>query len=211
MWGEITYSFPQFRWNFGMGAFTSHFTGHVHDDVIKWKHFPHYWPFVRRIHRSPVNSPHKGQWRGALMFSLICVWINGWVNNREAGDLRRHRAHYDVIVMITLVIWITHWHHIYRITATKQNMLQRGRGLTTREQRPSGGRPFDIDLSIRSMYSRCRSEGLCYLGWIMMTSSSRNIFRVTGPLCGEFTGLGEFPTQRPVTRNFWCFFLSASE
>ena len=31
-----------------------------HDDVIKWKHFPRYWPFVRRIHRSPVNSPHKG-------------------------------------------------------------------------------------------------------------------------------------------------------
>ena len=70
-----------------------------HDDVIKWKHFPRYWPFVRVIHRSPVNYPHKGQWRGALMFSLICVWRNGWVNNREAGDLRRYRAHYDVIVM----------------------------------------------------------------------------------------------------------------
>ena len=70
-----------------------------HDDVIKWKHFPHYWPFVRGIHRSPVNSPHKGQWRGALMFSLICVWINGWGNNGEAGDMRRHRAHYDVTVM----------------------------------------------------------------------------------------------------------------
>ena len=49
-----------------------------HDDVIKWKHFPRYWPFVRGIHRSPVNSPHKGQWRGALIFSLICVWINVW-------------------------------------------------------------------------------------------------------------------------------------
>ena len=47
-----------------------------------------------------VNSPHKGQWHGALMASLICVWINGWVNNREAGDLRRHRIHYDVTVMI---------------------------------------------------------------------------------------------------------------
>ena len=69
-----------------------------HDDVIKW-YFPRYWPFVRGIHRSPENSPHKGQWRGALMFPLICVRINGWVNNREAGDLRRHRAHYDVIVM----------------------------------------------------------------------------------------------------------------
>ena len=45
--------------------------------------------------------PHKkGQWRGALMFSLICVWINDWVNNREAGDLRRYRGHYDVTVMV---------------------------------------------------------------------------------------------------------------
>ena len=72
-----------------------------HDDVIKWKHFPRYWPFVRRIHRSPVNSPHKGQWRGALMFSLISVWINDWVNNGEAGDLRRYRIHYDVTVMMS--------------------------------------------------------------------------------------------------------------
>ena len=68
------------------------------DDVIKWKHFPRYWPFVRGIQRSPVNSPHKGQWRRALMFSVIYAWINGWANNREAGDLRRHRVHYDVIV-----------------------------------------------------------------------------------------------------------------
>ena len=73
--------------------------GTHHDDVIKWKHFPRNWPFVRGIHRSPVNSLHKGQWRGALVFSLICVWINDWVNKREAGDLRRYRAHYDVIVM----------------------------------------------------------------------------------------------------------------
>ena len=71
----------------------------LHDDVIKWKHFPRNWPFVREIHRSPVNFPHKGQWRGALMFSLIYAWINDWVNNREAGDLRRQPGHYDVIVM----------------------------------------------------------------------------------------------------------------
>ena len=53
--------------------------------------------------RSPVNSPHKGKWRGALMFSLICVWINGWVNNREAGDLRHNRAHYYVTVMVNFL------------------------------------------------------------------------------------------------------------
>ena len=50
---------------------------YTHDDVIKYRHFPRYWPLMRGIHRSPVNSPHKGQWRGALMFSLICAWING--------------------------------------------------------------------------------------------------------------------------------------
>ena len=70
-----------------------------HDDVNKWKHFPRYWPFVRGIQLSPVNSPHKGRWRGALIFSLICAKINGWVSTHEAGDLRRHRAHYGVIVM----------------------------------------------------------------------------------------------------------------
>ena len=53
-------------------------------------------------HRFPVNSPHKGQWRWALMLTLICARINGWVNNREASDLRCFRAHYDVIVMITI-------------------------------------------------------------------------------------------------------------
>ena len=73
-----------------------------HDDFIKWKNFPcyAYWPFVRGIHRPPVNSPHKGQWRGALLFSFICAWMKCWVNNREAGDLRRHRAHYDVTIML---------------------------------------------------------------------------------------------------------------
>ena len=59
------------------------FVGH-HDDGIKWKHFPRYWPFVWGIHRSPVNSRHKGQWRGALMFSLICAWIK-WLSKQSWG------------------------------------------------------------------------------------------------------------------------------
>ena len=71
-----------------------------HDDVIKWKHFPRYWPSVRGIHQWPVNFLHKCQWRGALMFSLICAWTIGWVNNRGAGDLRRNHVHYDVTVMV---------------------------------------------------------------------------------------------------------------
>ena len=68
--------------------------GHVYSSQ-----FLRYWPFVQGIHRSPVDSPHKGQWRGALMLSLICASINGWVNNGVAGDLKRHRAHYDATVM----------------------------------------------------------------------------------------------------------------
>ena len=73
------------------------------DGVIKWKFFPRYWPFVRGFRRSPVDSPHKDQWRGALMFSLICAWTNGWTNNWKAGKFRHHRAHYDVIVMNKVV------------------------------------------------------------------------------------------------------------
>ena len=69
-----------------------------HDGVIKWKHFPRYWPFVRGINRSPVNFPHKGHWRGALMFSLICTWTDSWPNNGDVDDLIRCHAHYDVIM-----------------------------------------------------------------------------------------------------------------
>ena len=76
---------------------------HSHVDVIKWKHFPHYWPFVPGIHQSQVNSRHKGQWRGAL----ICARINNWVNNGEACDLRRHGTHHDLTVMFCSSIHIT--------------------------------------------------------------------------------------------------------
>ena len=70
--------------------------GQVQRPMMTLSNFPRYWPFMRGIHRSPVDCHHKGQWRGALMFSLICSWTNGWANNRDAGDLRRHHAYYDV-------------------------------------------------------------------------------------------------------------------
>ena len=81
----------------GVGGYLAYW----HDDVSKWKHFPHYRLFVRGIHRSPANSPRKVQRYRALMFSFICAGINGWVNSREAGDLRRHYSLYDVTVMAT--------------------------------------------------------------------------------------------------------------
>ena len=76
----------------------------LHDDVIKWKHFPSNWPSVWGNHRSAVNSSHKDPWHGVWCFFPICAWINYWINNREDGDLVRHRAHYDVIVMDEFMI-----------------------------------------------------------------------------------------------------------
>ena len=91
-----------------------------HDGFIKWKHFPRYWPFVRGIHLWPVNSPRKGQWRGDLVFSLICAWINDWGNSRDAGDLRRHRTHCDVIVRkclhLTVATYEYDWFYPLRTT-----------------------------------------------------------------------------------------------
>ena len=85
----------------------------AYDDVIKWKYFPRYWPFVRGIHRWPVNSPHKGQWRGAWMFSLIFAWIKlskqrwGWWFETPSRPSWRHC---DDIIM-------TSWHgNTLRIT-----------------------------------------------------------------------------------------------
>ena len=75
----------------------------LHLSITWWRHqmetFSALLVLCAGIHRSPVNSPHKGQWRGAFMFSLICTWINGWVNSREAGDLRCYCAHYDVTII----------------------------------------------------------------------------------------------------------------
>ena len=78
----------------GLTNEASNHESYGHDDVMKWKYFPRYWPIVRS---------HKGQWRRACEFTLICVWMNGWVNNREAGDLGRYRAHSDVTVMNELL------------------------------------------------------------------------------------------------------------
>ena len=93
-----------------------------HDDVIKWKHFPRYWPFVQGIHRSPVNSLHKGQWRGALMLSLICVlnkqlskqswrwWFEMtprslWRHCNAAAIQQHHQATMNTLLSNTISVW----------------------------------------------------------------------------------------------------------
>ena len=87
-----------------------------HDDVIKWRHFRCCWPFVRWFHLSPVNSPRKGQWRGAFVFSSICTWTNNWANSGDATDLRPYRVHYDVTVMISQDVHIDHNTLVLKLT-----------------------------------------------------------------------------------------------
>ena len=71
----------------------------AHDDVIKWKYFLHYWPFVRGFTGHRWIPRTKTRDAELWCFFRSVPWIDGWVNSHEAGDLRRHRAHYDVIVM----------------------------------------------------------------------------------------------------------------
>ena len=81
----------------------NHLSRHMglpHDDTIKWKHIPRYWPLCGEFtgHRwiPRIKASDAELW--CLFF--ICVWNNSWVNNGDADDLRCRRAHYGVTVMI---------------------------------------------------------------------------------------------------------------
>ena len=178
------------------------------NDVIKWKHFPRYWSFVRGLHQSPVNSPHKSKWRGTFMFSLICVWINGWVNNREAGGFRRHRAHYDVIAMQCLSTphtisgntwsWKCLMGELWGIFGKYLGKIDR---VTAAWNCTYFGTSHGVIFN-NTRYVIIEGKGLVPISerdyspyvspWsglslVMMTSSNGNIFRGTGHLCREFT------------------------
>ena len=126
----------------------------------------------------PVNSPQKGQRRGALMFSLICARINGWVNNREAGDLRCHRAHYDVIVMTKMICthdgnfpqWVVRYWTVVTL----------------------------------NVFGETYFHYLYFLN-IIMTSSIGHIFRITGPLWEESTRHRWIPLTKASEEELWCF------
>ena len=171
------------------------------------------------------------------MFSLICAWINNWVNNREAGDLRRHRAHYDVIVMIYLesdAEWESDCSRVQRVSSPDtEHSREQDHGVARQlcnHADPSATQmattvnfnPVQMTKSSELTPTRYRSDAEAVAQYLidvkrgffvsgftcrtMMTSSNKDIFRVTGPLCGEFTGHGEVPAQRPVRRSFDIFF-----
>ena len=96
----------------------SHISIYAIEHITRWRHQMETFSTLLAIcaGNSPVNSPHKAQWRGALMFSLICVWINGWANIREVGDLRRYRAQYDVIVVNEMGFFCQNTHNIQFIS-----------------------------------------------------------------------------------------------
>ena len=142
-----------------------------HDDVIKWKYFPRYWPFVRGIHWWPVNSPHRGQWRGDLMFYLICAWI--WCHQwcLEWLDALRWR-------------YAKTFHTIYNNVSAFQKVL-------FKSQTPNIPHP------LLAVYT----DGFAWWRHQMGTVS------VLLAICaGNSPVPGEFPAQRPVTRNFDVFF-----
>ena len=157
VWMEIQYSVHRAS---GLSCTLNYFDDFFcwdHDDVIEWKHFPRYWPFVRGIHRSPVNSPHKGQWRGALMFSLICVWIKrlskqswGWWLETPSRPLWRHRN--DINEFWT-VLGILRGLLQQRTPVRNSSLTQISRNLVRREH------PFHVSNSFENLH--------CALQWCL--------------------------------------------
>ena len=129
----------------------------------------------------PVNSAHRGQWRGALMFTLICARINDWVNNREAGDLRRLLDHYDVSVMALL--WCI----------TGSNVIIVGILLAF----------LTKVFAVHGALSFCQWVNM--VAWDVRRSlwcHGIETFSALLALCaGNSPVTGEFPSQRPVTNN----------
>ena len=174
------------------------------------KHFPSYWPFVRGIHRSPVNSPHKGQWRGALMFSLICDWINGWVNNREAGDWRRHHPRYDVTVMLYNIIIldrvITRSHYMYISLSIPVNLAINFKAVIILCMRPANERWRYIVTPSLIGWTHTQND-LCQsiLSWVLLVSHSESY--ITWQKCRDIkaSDIRVFFSLRVVSPNTYLF------
>ena len=161
---------------------------------------------MRGIHRSPVNSPHKGQWRRAFMFSLICARVYRWVNNREAGDLRRYRAPYDVMVM-----WFS------ASMSWRLNVNIQGAESIWRCHLTSIGNPI---VQIRRSYDRLISTmGFPILiRWHLYIESGPrscwchdlDIFSALLSCCeGHPPITGGFPSQKAINSNFKVFFVES--
>ena len=95
LWYVITHSFPNFHGGVAKPPLEDM------DDMMTLSNGKISALLALCAGNSPITDefPCKDPWRGALMFSFSCAWINGWANNKDASDLKRHRADYDVTVM----------------------------------------------------------------------------------------------------------------
>ena len=188
--------------------------------------------FVWGIHRWPVTSPHKGQWRGALRFSLVCVWINGWTNNREAGDLRPLRSlwrHCNVWTKqnkgqqthepsLSRMLYIPH-----RFQSTWSGIVfcmrqakERRRYIVTSfliDWAHSQNAPCMVLFGIRTIVGVvCKKSVIqnsaCWCNENAWWRHQTGTLSVLLAFCegNHRLSTGGFPSQRPVTRSFYVFF-----
>ena len=173
--------------------------------------------FIRGIHRWPVNSPHKGQWCRALMFSMICDWTNSRANNGDAGDLRRHCAHYDVIVMWGDGSYISDA-EVYFVLETIYGFIIPQKAHIWRSERTRKHLPEYPDWDIMDAVPSAPSDALAiamtsqWARWLLKSPASRlftesfsqaqiketSKLRVTGLCEGNSPVTGEFPAQTAI-------------
>ena len=116
------------------------------------------------------------------MFSLICVWINGWVNNSEAGDLRRHRGHYDVTVMDFIIIIAVLIESCTKNPVNHPSTMSDIYSMTAIDWRLNIIR---ISLKPISWTGHWDQTARLSFGAIMTLSWHGNVLRMTGPLWGD--------------------------
>ena len=147
-----------------------------------------------------MDSPHKGQWRGTLMFSLICAWTNAWANNRNADNLGRHRAHYDVTVMHIFDYRILNILRVYLVSPNVYDSLQKN---------------TPLNCSSKNIIYKCplpEGASVFIIGflWVMAQKAHLLNFRKRGSILGQISAaMGSvFPeTPQPIAyfSRFWPF------
>ena len=132
----------------------------------------------------PVNSPHKGQWCGTLLFSLICTRINGYTNTREAGDMRRHR-HYSSLITF----------NYFFLDGPIGNKLRLVQLMVWHHWRPSS-----MQLLTNATSGVTGKINDDVIKW--------KCFRVTGPLWGIHRWPVDSPYEGPLTRPLILYMMS---
>ena len=131
---------------------------------------------------SPVTGKFPTQMSVSRSFKVfwICIWINGWVNNREADDLRRHRAHYDVTVKCivfsyktsvllnprSLIYKFKFWKiKSYNYKSTSQSFALGDWNVTASMQNVTSQCNFQLCICLKSLIFKCVTCAFCFYKW----------------------------------------------